>query len=44
VNATRPSNALATRPSLHERSAFNVVNAVLRRASNGECKVDEGPP
>jgi hypothetical protein len=44
VDATRPSNALATRPSLHERSALNVVNAVLRRASKCECKVDEGQP
>jgi len=44
VNATRPSNALATGPSLHERTALDVVNIVLRRASNCGCRSDGGPP
>jgi hypothetical protein len=44
VNATRPSNALATEPSLHERSALNVVNVVLQRGSSRECRSDGGPP
>lgn len=43
MHATRPSNALATWPSLHGRSALIVVNVVLRRVWYRECRSIGGP-